>query len=156
VTLNSLGRFLSSTVTRRVELRERTNQHPWTQVRGFDPDNVVLVPAASESCPNGARMNLQEGLCYSWIPEGSVFIGCPRDCGPLDQDRKQFTLKAGFFLTQTEVTVGHIASTLKTITTRCPNLAMSTRTGKMRQTYRQPQMGRSEFLLSPSRRQIAH
>jgi formylglycine-generating enzyme required for sulfatase activity len=107
VTLDSLDQYLSATVTRRVELHEKSGEHPWAQIRGFDPHRLVLVAPPAEPCPNGARLNSEDGLCYSWVPEGHVHIGCPaRQCGPLDQEWRAFTQTNGFFLTQTEVTVG--------------------------------------------------
>ena len=55
------------------------------------------------------RFNPSDGLQYAWIPAGSFQMGCPPDdngCYDGDKPPHQVTLTRGFWLGQTEVTVG--------------------------------------------------
>jgi TonB family protein len=59
--------------------------------------------------PGAVRENPKDGLNYVWIPPGSFQMGCsPRD-NECDNDEKpshQVTISRGFWIGQTEVTVG--------------------------------------------------
>ncbi len=55
------------------------------------------------------RVNSKDGLKYVWIPPGTFMMGCsPGDnqCGDDEKPRHQVTITKGFWLGQTEVTVG--------------------------------------------------
>jgi formylglycine-generating enzyme required for sulfatase activity len=55
------------------------------------------------------RENAKDGLKYVWIPPGTFMMGCsPGDskCGPEEKPPHQVTITKGFWLGQTEVTVG--------------------------------------------------
>jgi hypothetical protein len=59
--------------------------------------------------PGEVRENVKDGLKYVWIPSGTFMMGCsPGDNGCLDYEKPahQVTIAKGFWLGQTEVTVG--------------------------------------------------
>ena len=56
-----------------------------------------------------ARTNPRDGLPYVWIPPGNFEMGCSpgdNECSPLEQPTHRLTISRGFWLGQTEVTVG--------------------------------------------------
>ena len=63
-----------------------------------------LAPAAG-----AVKENPKDGLKYVWIPPGSFMMGCsPGDseCSDIEKPSHRVTLSKGFWLGQTEVTVG--------------------------------------------------
>ena len=55
------------------------------------------------------RVSPKDGLKYVWIPPGSFQMGCSpgdKECSPLEMPMHQVTISKGFWLGQTEVTVG--------------------------------------------------
>jgi formylglycine-generating enzyme required for sulfatase activity len=56
------------------------------------------------------RENPKDGLKYVWIPAGSFTMGCSRwdffDCSPDEKPSHEVTISKGFWIGQTEVTVG--------------------------------------------------
>jgi formylglycine-generating enzyme required for sulfatase activity len=59
--------------------------------------------------PGTVRENPKDGLKYLWIPPGTFMMGCsPGDNGCFDNEKPshQVTITKGFWLGQTEVTVG--------------------------------------------------
>jgi formylglycine-generating enzyme required for sulfatase activity len=67
---------------------------------------ALAVPTAS---PGDVRENPKDGLKYVWIPPGSYMMGCsPGDAACRDDERPSHsvTISKGFWMGQTEVTVG--------------------------------------------------
>jgi len=63
----------------------------------------------SRSTPVVVKVNPKDGLTYAWIPPGTFMMGCsPGDseCFPEENPPHQVTITKGFWLGQTEVTVG--------------------------------------------------
>ncbi len=59
--------------------------------------------------PGAARVNPDDGLKYVWIPPGTFMMGCSpgdNECGADEKPPHQVTITKGFWLGQTEVTVG--------------------------------------------------
>ncbi|MHB8655720.1 MAG: SUMF1/EgtB/PvdO family nonheme iron enzyme [Terriglobia bacterium] len=59
--------------------------------------------------PGTVRLNPKDGLKYVWIPRGTFMMGCsPRDrkCDAAEKPAHQVTITKGFWMGQTEVTVG--------------------------------------------------
>jgi formylglycine-generating enzyme required for sulfatase activity len=59
--------------------------------------------------PGTVRENVKDGLKYVWIPPGTFMMGCsPGDseCGENEKPSHQVTITRGFWMGQTEVTVG--------------------------------------------------
>jgi formylglycine-generating enzyme required for sulfatase activity len=59
--------------------------------------------------PGTVRENPKDGLKYVWIPAGSFLMGCSpgdKECAGDEKPPHQVTLTKGFWLGQTEVTVG--------------------------------------------------
>jgi formylglycine-generating enzyme required for sulfatase activity len=57
----------------------------------------------------GVRKNPQDGLAYVWIPGGTFIMGCStgdEQCFNEEKPAHQVTISKGFWLGQTEVTVG--------------------------------------------------
>jgi formylglycine-generating enzyme required for sulfatase activity len=74
---------------------------------------VVTIEAALENVgpppPGTVRENPKDGLKYVWIPPGSFQMGCSagdKECGGDEKPPHRVTLTKGFWLGQTEVTVG--------------------------------------------------
>lgn len=68
-----------------------------------NPPEVPLPPAGT------VRENRKDGLKYVWIPPGTFMMGCsPGDseCAPEERPAHQVTLSKGFWMGQTEVTLG--------------------------------------------------
>jgi formylglycine-generating enzyme required for sulfatase activity len=63
----------------------------------------------SESVPTEAKVNPKDGLKYVWIPSGTFMMGCsPGDteCSDDEKPVHQVTFTKGFWMGQTQVTVG--------------------------------------------------
>jgi formylglycine-generating enzyme required for sulfatase activity len=59
--------------------------------------------------PGEARLNPKDGLKYVWIPPGTFMMGCSpgdNECQDNEKPAHQVTITKGFWLGQTEVTVG--------------------------------------------------
>jgi formylglycine-generating enzyme required for sulfatase activity len=59
--------------------------------------------------PGPVEVNPKDGLTYVWIPPGSFRMGCSRwdfECGDDEKPPHQVSITRGFWLGQTEVTVG--------------------------------------------------
>jgi sulfatase modifying factor 1 len=70
---------------------------------------VESRPADLTPIPRRAKANPKDGLKYVWIPPGSFRMGCsPGDihCAPNEKPPHLVTITRGFWLGQTEVTVG--------------------------------------------------
>jgi formylglycine-generating enzyme required for sulfatase activity len=75
---------------------------------GLKKGNMSSSGKAEESKAE-AKVNPKDGLKYVWIPPGSFQMGCsPGDteCGDDEKPPHQVTITKGFWLGQTEVTVG--------------------------------------------------
>ncbi len=65
--------------------------------------------------PGTVRENPKDGLKYVWIPPGTFMMGCSpgdSDCGDEEKPPHQVTITKGFWLGQTEVTVGGVQDAL--------------------------------------------
>jgi formylglycine-generating enzyme required for sulfatase activity len=79
-----------------------------------NPDGSIKNGAVSSSAKAGeskgeVRVNPKDGLKYIWIPAGTFMMGCsPGDseCKDNEKPPHQVTSTKGFWLGQTEVTVG--------------------------------------------------
>jgi len=70
---------------------------------------AILRQLAPNPAPIQVRENAKDGLKYVWIPPGTFMMGCSRgdnECFEPEMPRHQLTLTQGFWLGQTEVTVG--------------------------------------------------
>jgi formylglycine-generating enzyme required for sulfatase activity len=84
--------------------------------KGFFPNTPnVLTPRSGQGeaekvlPPGAVRENPEDGLKYVWIPPGSFMMGCsPGDseCEPDEKPAHRVSITKGFWLGQTEVTVG--------------------------------------------------
>ena len=82
--------------------------------KDLNPDGSIKRGDVSWSAKAGTskgevRVNPNDGLKYVWIPPGIFQMGCsPGDteCGSEEKPRHQVTITKGFWLGQTEVTVG--------------------------------------------------
>jgi formylglycine-generating enzyme required for sulfatase activity len=110
------------------ELTSAVKPSPPAQARvTFPPTGIVRTPAPEVSEPLAStkivrplelpppgskcatKVNPKDGLKYVWIPPGTFQMGCsPGDseCGSDEKPRHQVTITKGFWLGQTEVTVG--------------------------------------------------
>jgi serine/threonine-protein kinase len=74
------------------------------------PQATVLQQEWDQAQPLGKlKLNPKDGLKYVWIPPGTFMMGCsPGDteCGDDEKPPHQVTITEGFWLGQTEVTVG--------------------------------------------------
>jgi formylglycine-generating enzyme required for sulfatase activity len=74
------------------------------------PANLSSKPARPAApTPGQVRENPKDGLKYVWIPAGSFAMGCsPGDdkCGDAEKPSHQVTITKGFWMGQTEVSVG--------------------------------------------------
>jgi serine/threonine-protein kinase len=74
------------------------------------PEPRVEPPAPNiSSAPLEAKVNPTDGLKYVWIPPGTFMMGCSpgdNECQDVEKPPHQVTLTKGFWLGQTEVTVG--------------------------------------------------
>jgi len=79
-----------------------------------NPLSGATVPAGQEGrveapVAGAAKVNPKDGLKYVWIPPGTFMMGCsPGDseCGANEKPPHQVTITKGYWLGQTEVTVG--------------------------------------------------
>jgi formylglycine-generating enzyme required for sulfatase activity len=74
-------------------------------VKSGPKDGVKSVGAAA----GPVKINPKDGLKYVWIPPGTFMMGCsPGDsgCSPHEKPPHQVTLREGFWMGATEVTVG--------------------------------------------------
>jgi len=70
---------------------------------------LTVNPAQGGTQPGTVRLNPQDGLNYVWIPAGTYMMGCsPGDsmCGSDEKPSHSVTISKGFWMGQTEVTVG--------------------------------------------------
>jgi len=85
-----------------------SSMHP----RGGSPNQPASVQTPQEAVPTVVgtlKVNPKDGLKYVWIPPGTFMMGCsPGDtkCGDDEKPPHQVTITKGFWLGQTEVTVG--------------------------------------------------
>lgn len=67
------------------------------------------VKAHSSPTPGQVRENPKDGLKYVWITPGTFMMGCSsgdNECGTNERPLHQVTITRGFWLAQTDVTVG--------------------------------------------------
>ena len=69
---------------------------------------LTVNPAQGGPQPGAVRVNPQDGLKYVWIPAGTYTMGCsPGDkCHSHEKPSHSVTISKGFWMGQTEVTVG--------------------------------------------------
>ena len=70
---------------------------------------LTVNPAQGGSQPGTVRENSQDGLNHVWIPAGTYMMGCsPGDseCSDSEKPSHSVTISSGFWMGQTEVTVG--------------------------------------------------
>jgi serine/threonine-protein kinase len=73
------------------------------------PATAKTPPADVSTVVGTVEVNPKDGLKYVWIPPGTFMMGCsPGDseCGSEEKPPHQVTITKGFWLRQTEVTVG--------------------------------------------------
>lgn len=72
--------------------------------------NAATIPAQKpDPKPSEVLQNLKDGLKYVWIPSGTFTMGCSpgdNECYAPEKPPHQVTLSKGFWIGQTEVTVG--------------------------------------------------
>ena len=79
-----------------------------------NPEGSIKKGDVSSSAKAGeskgeVRVNPKDGLKYVWIPPGTFMMGCSpgdNECGDDEKPPHQVTITKGFWLGQTEVTVG--------------------------------------------------
>jgi formylglycine-generating enzyme required for sulfatase activity len=74
----------------------------------FGPHNGAPLTAPPDG-EREAKVNPKDGLKYVWIPPGSFQMGCSLgdiECRDAEKPPHQVTITNGFWLAQTEVTVG--------------------------------------------------
>jgi formylglycine-generating enzyme required for sulfatase activity len=84
-------------------------QHSFYVAGGLQAGIEVRLEDAGPPPPGTVRENPKDGLRYVWIPAGSFLMGCSPGDGECAGDEKPphtVTLTKGFWLGQTEVTVG--------------------------------------------------
>ncbi len=85
-----------------------SSMHP----RSGSPIQPASVQTSQETVPTAVgkvKMNAKDGLKYVWIPPGTFMMGCsPGDteCEDIEKPPHQVSITKGFWLGQTEVTVG--------------------------------------------------
>jgi formylglycine-generating enzyme required for sulfatase activity len=73
------------------------------------PKQIVNVRAPLEIPAGASSVNPRDGQKYAWIPPGTFLMGCSPNDAKCDEDEKpshRVTITKGFWLGQTEVTVG--------------------------------------------------
>jgi serine/threonine-protein kinase len=73
------------------------------------PATAKTPPAAVSTAVGTVEVNPKDGLKYVWIPPGTFMMGCSpgdKECDDNEKPPHQVTLTKGFWLGQTEVTVG--------------------------------------------------
>jgi serine/threonine-protein kinase len=86
-----------------------TGPSPGTTVPAGQQARVEAPLANLKPAPREAKVNPKDGLKYVWIPPGSFEMGCsPGDteCHDDEKPPHQVTITKGFWMGQTEVTVG--------------------------------------------------
>ena len=76
---------------------------------GVTTITACVNPASGGSTPGTVRVNPQDGLNYVWISPGTYTMGCsPGDseCARNESPSHSVTISKGFWMGQTEVTVG--------------------------------------------------
>jgi formylglycine-generating enzyme required for sulfatase activity len=66
-------------------------------------------PAAKKPAPGTVRLTPKDGLKYVWIPPGSFQMGCSpgdNECNDREKPSHHVSISKGFWIGQTEVTVG--------------------------------------------------
>src|SRR5579863_5081322 len=68
-------------------------------------------PPAKEHLPTPGQVgeNPRDGLKYVWVPPGTFMMGCSpgdNECAPNEKPLHQVTMTKGFWMSQTDVTVG--------------------------------------------------
>lgn len=84
------------------------------QLEPVVPKRVELPPQPSERKPyqramTPVRENPKDGLKYVWIPPGSFMMGCSpgdKECYENEEPSHRVTISKGFWIGQTQVTVG--------------------------------------------------
>lgn len=79
-----------------------------------DDSRSIVVAAGAETpvevaLADGVRANPQDALKYVWISPGSFMMGCSlgdNECSDPERPSHQVTLRRGYWIGQTEVTVG--------------------------------------------------
>jgi sulfatase modifying factor 1 len=75
------------------------------------PQQAQEPPAKAHASPPPGQVaeNLQDGLKWVWIPPGAFMMGCSpgdNECGADEKPLHRVTIARGFWIGQTEVTVG--------------------------------------------------
>jgi formylglycine-generating enzyme required for sulfatase activity len=76
---------------------------------GLTTITACVKPAQRGSHPGTVRVNPKDGLNYVWVPAGTYTMGCsPGDsmCASVEKPSHSVTISKGFWMGQTEVTVG--------------------------------------------------
>ncbi|MDR3674813.1 MAG: SUMF1/EgtB/PvdO family nonheme iron enzyme, partial [Acidobacteriota bacterium] len=77
-------------------------------LRAAGADDALLT-ALREAGKGSVRENPKDGLKYVWIPSGTFLMGCsPKDnlCFNVEKPAHRVTITKGFWMEQTEITVG--------------------------------------------------
>lgn len=85
------------------------NRAPASPVASAGAEPPPLPPPAPGTKAGETRVNTADGLKVVWIPAGNFQMGCSADDAECEKDEKpshKVTLSRGFWLSQTEVTVG--------------------------------------------------
>jgi sulfatase modifying factor 1 len=70
---------------------------------------AVALPELPAEKAGAVQENPKDGLKYVWIPPGKFMMGCSesdRKCAPSEEPAHEVTISKGFWMGQTEVTVG--------------------------------------------------
>ena len=73
------------------------------------PDKTKPTEAESRVPGTQTRVNPEDGQSYVWVPAGTYRMGCSpgdSDCGRDEKPSHSVTISKGFWMAQTEVTVG--------------------------------------------------
>lgn len=91
----------------------RVGQHFAERSWSLEPTSPQLrsiaTPTITEQSPGEVRVNPKDGQKYVWIPPGTFLMGCsPEDeqCEPQEKPPHQVMISRGFWMGETEVTVG--------------------------------------------------
>ena len=105
--LNAHCPILVSAVTLLSSLAGHAQLHP--EATSKPEQNFPSKPAQPAPKPGEVWENPKDGLKYVWIPPGTFLMGCSPGDNECDDEEKpvhQVTLTKGFWMGQTEVTVG--------------------------------------------------
>jgi formylglycine-generating enzyme required for sulfatase activity len=89
--------------------RNVTSLSPGSTVTAGQEGRTEAPLANLRPVPREAKVNPKDGLKYVWIPPGTFQMGCSpgdRECNDDEKPTHQVTITKGFWLGQTEVTVG--------------------------------------------------